>query len=284
MVLVAMVMFQSGASLAKQLFPVVGVPGTTTLRLVLAAAVLCAIARPWRVRLGSNHWRLILVFGAVIGCMNLLFYLSLSRIPLGIAVAIEFTGPLAVAFMTSRRATDVIWAVMALAGVLVLLPIRTSVSRVDPVGVVLALSAGVCWALYIVLGKRAGVAGLSSRLVTAIGLSVGAMIVAPVGVFYGGWQIFRLEVLPMAFLMAMLSSAIPYTLEIVALRHLPERNFGILMSLEPAVGAFAGLIFLGEHLTGIQWIAIGCVMIAAFGSSASVSATTATAALPESPA
>ena len=263
---VAMVSVQLGAALVKQLFPVLGVSGATTLRLVLASLMLLAVFRPWRMRPTPAAARSILVYGLAMGVMNFCFYSSLNRIPLGIAVALEFTGPLAVAIAASHRAVDYLWVALAALGLLALLPLGVGSKSLSPIGIAFALAAGVCWAAYIVFGQKAGAAHGGST--TALGTVVGAAVVAPFGIAHAGAALVSPAILPAACGVALLSSALPYSLEMYALTRLPTRTFGVLMSAEPALGAMSGLIFLHESLTVIQWAAIASIMAASGGSAA----------------
>jgi inner membrane transporter RhtA len=262
----AMVSVQCGAALVKQLFPAVGVAGATALRLTLASLMLVIVWRPWRLRPTAREMRSILIYGSAMGVMNFLFYSSLRRIPLGIAVALEFTGPLGVAIATSRRAVDFLWIVLAAAGIAALLPLGIQARALPPAGIAFALGAGVCWALYIVFGQKAGAA--HGGATAALGTLVGAAIIAPIGVAQAGAALLSPAILPAACGVALLSSALPYSLEMYALTRLPTRTFGVLMSAEPALGALSGLAFLGEQLTAVQWAAIASIMIASGGSAA----------------
>jgi len=262
----AMLGFQAGAALAKGLFPAVGASGTAALRLVLAAFMLLAVWRPWRARLNAREMRVILIYGLAMGWMNFFFYLSLRSIPLGIAVALEFTGPLALAMAASRRAVDFAWVLMAALGLLALLPLGLGSKPLDLVGVGCALAAGLCWALYIFFGRKAGAA--HGGQTTALGMVIGAVMIAPIGLAESGTQLFSPAILPTAFAVALLSSALPYSLEMWAMPRLPTRTVGVLMSLDPALGALSGLCFLGEKLNWIQWAAIASVMVASAGSAA----------------
>ncbi len=264
--IVAMFCFQIGAALAKQLFPIVGALGTTALRLGLASLMLLAVWRPWRVRLSAREARTIVMYGLAMGWMNLFFYLSLNRIPLGIAVALEFTGPLAVAIATSRRAIDFAWIALAAAGLIVLLPWGHESKPLDPAGIAYALAAGVCWALYIVFGQKAGNA--HGGQTAALGTLAAAIVIMPIGIAQSGTALLSPALLPTACAMALLSSALPYSLEMYALTRLPTRTFGVLMSANPALGALSGLMFLGETLSIIQWGAIASIMFASAGSAA----------------
>lgn len=261
--LVSMASFTSGASIAKRLFPSVGAEGATTLRLVGGACMLLIVLRPWRVRADYGAMRPVILYGLAMGGMNLLFYMALSRIPIGIAVALEFSGPLVVTIASSRALIDLLWIGMAAIGLLLLLPIHGSAHPVDVAGCLMALAAGVCWALYILAGKKAGEThGLAA---TALGMSIGAIAVLPVGIAHAGVALLRPEVLLIGTAVAFLSSALPYSLEMFALSRLQVRTYGTLTSCEPAIGALAGLILLGEALTFGQTLAIALVVVAAAG-------------------
>lgn len=267
-----MLSFQLGATLAKNLFPVVGASGATALRLGLGSLMLWAVWRPWRVRPSAAELKNILVYGLALGCMNLLFYLSLSRIPLGIAVAVEFTGPLALAISTSRRPIDFAWIAMAAAGLLLLLPLGLSSQRMDPLGLAFALAAGCCWALYIVFGQRAGTA--HGGQTTALGMLIAAVVIVPIGVLHRGLALVAPALWPSAIALAVLSCALPYSLEMYALTRIPTRTFGVLMSGDPALAALVGLAFLDEKLSALQWGAIISIMLASAGSAATSRRTT----------
>ncbi len=265
---VAMVSVQLGAALVKGLFPVAGVAGATTMRLAIASLILAVIWRPWRLRPKAKALRSLLAYGIAMGCMNFCFYSALSRIPLGIAVALEFTGPLAVAIAASHRALDYLWVALAALGLLALLPLGPHAGHpsISAVGVAFALGAGVCWALYIIFGQKAGAA--HGGVATAMGTMIGALVVAPVGVAQAGAALFDASILPAALGVAILSSALPYSLEMFALTRIPTRTFGVLMSAEPALGALSGLAFLNERLSLVQWAAIVSIMAASAGSAA----------------
>ena len=264
--IVAIVCFQAGAALAKGLFPAVGASGAAALRLALAAIMLLAVWRPWRLRLSPREVRVIVIYGLALGWMNFFFYLSLRSIPLGIAVALEFTGPLGLAMASSRRAIDFLWILMAALGLLALLPLGLGSKALDVQGVGCALAAGLCWALYIFFGRKAGAA--HGGQTTALGMVIGAIVIVPFGVAQAGAQLFSPAILPTALAVAVLSSALPYSLEMLAMPRLPTRTVGVLMSLDPAFGALSGLCFLGEHLSWIQWAAIASIMAASAGSAA----------------
>ncbi|MDX7989903.1 threonine/homoserine exporter RhtA [Xenorhabdus littoralis] len=265
LLLLSMTSIQAGASLAKIIFPVIGAPGVTALRLALGTIILFLIFKPWRLKFQRTSLVPLFAYGISLGAMNYLFYMSLSRIPLGIAVALEFTGPLAVAMFSSRRLLDFLWIALVIAGLGFLLPVGDSVTTLDPIGILYALGAGVFWALYIIFGQRAG-AGYGAATVS-IGSLIAAFIFFPIGLIQTGPEIlFNVSLLPIALGIAILSTAFPYTLEMIALTRLPAKTFGTLMSLEPALGALSGIIFLNEHLTMTQWTALFCIICASIGS------------------
>ena len=255
-----------GTSFAKQLFPQVGSLGTTALRVGFSALLLLLIWRPWRWPLSRADARSLLRYGVALGCMNLMFYQSLQSIPFGVAVAIEFSGPLAVAFFTSRQRIDYLWIALAIAGLGLLLPLGHDVASLDPEGVVFALGAAVCWASYIVFGKRVG--HLHAGHSVALGLTMAAITVVPFGIWHAGSALLQPEILLFGLGVAAVSSAIPISLEMVALKRLTPAAFGVMASMEPAVAALMGMLVLHEHLTALQWLAIGLVMCAAAGSAA----------------
>ncbi len=262
--IVSMLSIQSGASLAKSLFPLIGAPGVTALRLALGTLILVIVFKPWRLRFAKEQRLPLLFYGLSLGAMNYMFYLSIQRIPLGIAVALEFTGPLAVALFASRRPVDFIWVILAVLGLWFLLPLGQDVAHVDLTGALLALGAGAGWAIYILSGQRAGAE--HGPATVAMGSLIAAMIFVPLGVLQSVDVSWHWSILPVGLAIAVLSTALPYSLEMLALTRLPTRTFGTLMSLEPGLAAISGMIFLGETLTGTQTLALAAIIAASMGS------------------
>lgn len=265
-ILAALVSVNAGAAWAKGLFPAVGSAGVVALRVGLSALILLAIVRPWRFPLSRADVPNIVIYGVMLGAMNLCIYRSFERIPLGIAVAIEVTGPLAVVILSSRHARDFLWVICAGIGLWLLLPLRDTAHALDPVGVAYALAAAFCWAMYIVFGKR--VSSLHGGQAVSLGLLGASALTVPFGVAQAGGALLAPAVLAGGLAVALLSSAIPYSLEMRALKRLPRRVFGILVSAGPAVAALAGFVLLDERLTVVQWLAIGLVILASAGAAA----------------
>lgn len=264
--LVSMASVQSGASVAKTLFPLAGVGGTVALRVGFGTLLLCLVLRPWRLRPPRASWLPLLVYGVSLGTMNGLFYQALERLPIGIAVAVEFIGPLTLAVLTSRRAVDLLWIALAAAGLALLLPLLHR-THLDPTGILFALGAGACWALYILSGRKVG-HQLGAQGV-ALGSLIAAALIVPLGLIGAPAVILSRAVLLRGLAVGALSTALPYSLEMIALARLPTRSFSVMMSLEPAVGAVSGLLFLDERLAATQWIAIVLVIAASIGTASS---------------
>jgi len=265
MVLAAAGSLQVGAAFAVTLFDDLGPGGAAFLRLLLAAVVLLALWRP-RVRGHSMaDLRIAAAFGLALGLMNWSIYEAMDRIPLGVAVTIEFWGPLAVAVVGSRRALDLLWVALAALGIVLLA--SPGGGGIDAGGVALALLAGGCWAAYIGLSARTGQA-FPGGTGLAIAMAVGAVVVLPAGIAQGGAALVHPGLLASALVVALASSVLPYSLELEALRRLPGAVFGVLMSLEPAVAALAGLAVLGQSLVPREWAAIALVVTASAGAAA----------------
>ncbi|WEJ33639.1 MULTISPECIES: EamA family transporter [unclassified Devosia] len=268
LVTLGMVFTATGSSFAKMLFPLVGAAGATALRLTLAALVLIIVFRPWRHALDGKQKRAVLLYGVAMGSMNLFFYAAISLIPLGLAVALEFTGPLAVALFGARRPLDFFWIILAVAGFALLLPWAGIEGDVSLIGIVLALCAGACWAGYIVFGQRAGTGG--GPHTAALGVGTAAVIALPFGIAEAGTALLDVSIWPLALAVALLSSAIPYALDMVALPKIPSRLFGILMSGQPALAALSGLVILGERLSPLQLAGMAAIIFASIGATATI--------------
>lgn len=274
-ILASLVSVNAGAAWAKGLFPVVGSAGAVTLRVALSALILLVLVRPWRFALRRADVPNVVIYGVMVGAMNLFIYRAFERIPLGIAVAIEVTGPLAVVILSSRHARDFLWVICAGVGLWLLLLVPTgtaaAAAALDPAGVAYALAAAFCWAMYIVFGKR--VSMLNGGQAVSLGLLAACVFVVPFGALHARGDLLSPAVLAGGLAVALLSSALPYTLEMTALKRLPQRVFGILISAGPAVAALAGFALLGERLTPLQWLAIGLVTLACAGAAATATAT-----------
>lgn len=262
-VLGAIFSVQGGASIAKHLFPLIGPGGAVSLRVGLAGVLLSLINRPNYRSFTKEQWMCALFYGFSIAAMNTTFYYGVRRVPLGVGVTVEFLGPLALALVTSRKWTDFIWAGFAALGIAMIVP-WTGAERADPIGVLLVALAGVLWAAYIVATKR--ISGrLPARDAVTVGMGFAALMVLPFGVFSG--DLFNVDgkLLALGFGVAIFSSVLPFTLDLFSMRKLDEKTYSILMSLQPAVAALAGLVFLGEVLSVVQWFAIASVIIASVG-------------------
>jgi inner membrane transporter RhtA len=268
LVLFAVASVQFGGAFAKTIFDEIGPGGTVFLRVFFAALILGALWRPALSGRTAAEWRLIAAYGFVLVAMNLSFYEALDRIPLGIAVTLEFVGPLGVAIAGSRRALDLLWVVLAAAGILLLSDFGTA--DLDGLGVALALVAGGFWAAYILLAARVGRRYPGGEAL-ALGMAIGAVMVAPVGLADAGGDLFSAEVLAIGLAVAILSSAIPYTLELEALRRMPQGVFGVLMSLEPAAAGPSGFPFLCEGPATREVVAIALVVTASAGAARNAS-------------
>jgi inner membrane transporter RhtA len=263
LVIVGVSSVQLGAAIAKSLFDELTPTGLVMLRLVFGALVLGLLFRP-RVRNRSSHeLHLALAFGLTLVTMNFCFYQAIDRIPLGIAVTLEFVGPLGIALLGSRRVTDLLWVSLATAGIVLLAP-GIGEDGLDAVGVAFALGAGVLWAAYITLSVRVGRA-YSGPTGLVLAMAVGAVIALPFGIASAGSALLEPELLAAALAVAVLSAALPWSLELEALRRMPAHVFGVLMSLEPAIGALVGFVVLGERLGARAVVAIALVVIASAG-------------------
>ncbi|WP_206435991.1 EamA family transporter [Altericroceibacterium xinjiangense] len=266
-ILLAQFSLNIGAALGKGIFPQVGPEGIAALRTTIAALILLPIARPWRAMPDMRQLRVLLAYGLAVGGMNLLIYWAFERIPIGVAVAIEVTGPLAVVLATSRSVRDFLWFGLAVAGLMLLVPWPGHISTLDPLGIAFALAAAACWALYILIGKHASKVRGSTAV--AIGMAAACLVTVPFGVATAGAGLLQGPVLATGLAVAVLSSALPYMLEMKALGKLPYRLFGVATSAAPAIAALCGFLVLGEQLTALQWIAVALMIGASAGCSLS---------------
>ncbi|PZG93631.1 EamA family transporter [Streptomyces sp. NTH33] len=262
LVLGGCVSVQFGGALAVALMPRAGALGVVTLRLVVAAIVLLVVCRPRLRGHSRTDWGTVVVFGIAMAGMNGLFYQAAARIPLGPAVTLEVLGPLALSVLASRRAVNLVWAGLALGGVFLLG--GGGFGSLDPVGVAFALAAGGMWAAYIVFSARTG-RRFPQADGLALAMAVGAVLFLPLGIAEAGAKLVDPVTLGLGAAVALLSSVLPYTLELLALRRLPASTFAILMSLEPALAATAGFLVLGQSLTAPQAVAIALVIAASMG-------------------
>jgi len=262
--LIAMISMQSSGSFAKYLFGQFPILTVSAMRLLLGAVILALIFKIWQIHFRQIKWPAIISYGLALAGMNLLFYLSIDRLPLGIAVSFEFIGPLSVALFYARQKFDFVWVGLAILGLILLFPFDQAAQPLDPIGMAFALGAGACWALYIVAGQRPS--GVSGNHTVCLGMFVGMLVLMPIALF-AGMPAHTFE--PMSLLyfvaLAVLASALPFTLEMIALRNLSALSFGTLMSLEPAIAALSGLLFLGETLLWTQWLALATIISASVG-------------------
>lgn len=255
-----------GTAWAKHaLFPLIGAQGTTAVRVGLSALMLLLFVRPWKQHIAGTDLRATAMYGVALGAMNLCFYMALRTIPFGVAVAIEFSGPLTVALLSSRRTLDIVWVALAATGLCLLLPLGLDANALDTHGLMFALAAAVFWAIYILFGKK--VAHLQAGVSVSLGLLAASVVVLPVGFTHAGAALLDPAILGIGLGVALLSSAIPISLEMAALRRLSPQTFGVLLSLEPAMAAMIAFILLNEQLSAMQWFAIGLIVSASVSSS-----------------
>jgi inner membrane transporter RhtA len=263
----SLVSLQVGAAFAKTIFPLVGPEGVAALRIGLAAALLGVLFQPWKIRLERHHWRYLVPYALLIGAMNLLIYRAFNYIPVGIAIAIEVLGPLTVALLASRRKLDLVWISLALIGI-ALLPLGSVDGKLDMRGVGFSLAAAACWGIYIAVGPKVAELGSSG---VALGMGLASLLALPIGFSHAGLALLEPKVLLFGMVVAAMSSALPFLLDIYALKRLPANIFGVLMSASPAVSALAGLLVLQEILSSLQWLGIGAISLACIGATQSSS-------------
>ena len=262
--LIAMISMQSSGSFAKYLFDEFPILTVSTMRLLLGSLILAIIFKVWQVHFKQVKWSAIISYGIALAGMNMLFYLSIERLPLGIAVSFEFIGPLSVALFYARQKFDFIWVGLAILGLVLLFPFNQSAQALDSIGILFALGAGACWALYIVAGQKPS--GVSGNHTVCLGMFVGMCVLMPIALFAGmPAHTFEPTSLMYFIALAVLASALPFTLEMIALRNLTALSFGTLMSLEPAIAALSGFVFLGEQLLWTQWLALATIITASIG-------------------
>ncbi|MEG0827948.1 MAG: EamA family transporter [Acinetobacter sp.] len=264
LLIIAMISVQSSGSLAKILFHDFPILTVAAMRLLFGALILALIFKIWQINFRQVKWQAIISYGFALAGMNALFYLSIDRLPLGIAVSFEFVGPLSVALYYARQKFDFVWVGLAILGLILLFPFDQVSEGLDLIGIGFALGAGACWAIYIVAGQKPS--GISGNHTVCLGMFIGMLCLMPVALF-SGFSIAVFE--PSNFIyfiaLAVLASALPFTLEMIALRHLTALSFGTLMSVEPAIAALSGFIFLGEQLLWNQWLALATIICASIG-------------------
>ena len=264
LLLIAMLSLQSSGSLAKVLFDQFPILTVSAMRLLLGSIILAVLFKTWQVDFKQVKYKAILSYGFALAGMNLLFYLSIARLPLGIAVSFEFIGPLSVALFYAKQRFDFVWVGLAILGLVLLFPFDQAAQPLDPLGIAFALGAGACWALYIVAGQRPS--GVSGNHTVCLGMFVGMLILMPLALFSGlPTNVFEPSNLIYFVALAVLASALPFSLEMIALRNLTALSFGTLMSLEPAIAALSGFVFLGEQLLWSQWLALSVIIMASIG-------------------
>lgn len=264
LLLIAIISIQSGGSLAKSLFESHDIFVVATMRFLLGATLLACIGKLWQIKLKQVQWKTIIIYGLALAGMNGLFYLSLQRLPLGIAVSFEFIGPLTVALCHAKQRIDLIWVGLAILGMIMLFPFEEASSSLDPVGIAYALGAGACWASYIISGQKSS--GVSGNHTVALGMFIGTCVLMPFALQSGGLsQAFHTDIFLYFIGLAILASALPFALEMIVLKRLPPLVFGTLTSLDPVFAAFSGVIFLHEHLLWSQWLALATIIVASIG-------------------
>lgn len=264
LLIIAMISVQSSGSLAKILFHDFPILTVAAMRLLFGALILALIFKIWQINFRQVKWQAIISYGFALAGMNALFYLSIDRLPLGIAVSFEFVGPLSVALYYARQKFDFVWVGLAILGLILLFPFDQVSEDLDLIGIGFALGAGACWAIYIVSGQKPS--GISGNHTVCLGMFIGMLCLMPVALFSGlSIAVFEPSNFIYFIALAVLASALPFTLEMIALRHLTALSFGTLMSVEPAIAALSGFIFLGEQLLWNQWLALATIICASIG-------------------
>ncbi|QSG84268.1 EamA family transporter [Acinetobacter indicus] len=263
----SMTSYQISASFAKQLFEVLDPLTVTILRLCFAAIIICLMFRSWKIisRLSFLKWRDLLCYSAALCLMNVLFYMSLGKLPQGIAVGLEFIGPLGLALLSIKQRSDYIWVLLAILGIALMVPWgQANSDNFSVFGALCALGAGFCWALYIYFGQRVVQQNIGMHALT-IAISLAALTLLPIGLYHNATALVDTQYWGKAIAIAILATAIPYALDLKALQHLSKLSYGTLSSLSPALAALTGLVLLGEQISLLQWVALFCVMLASVG-------------------
>lgn len=263
----SMVAYQISASFAKQLFQVLDPLTVTILRLCFAAILVAVMFRSWKIisRLPYLKWADLLCYSAALGLMNILFYFSLGKLPQGIAVGLEFIGPLGLALLSIQNRQDYIWVMMAILGIVLMVPWgHATIQHFDLIGAAYALGAGLCWAFYIFYGQRVVQQKIGMHALT-IAISISALCLLPIGLYQNSAEVLDYQYWPKALMIAILATAIPYALDLKALQHLTKTSYGTLSSLSPALAALTGFILLGETINSLQIVALTCIMLASVG-------------------
>ncbi|AWD69764.1 MULTISPECIES: EamA family transporter [Acinetobacter] len=263
----SMTSYQISASFAKQLFTVLDPLTVTILRLCFAAIIVCVMFRSWKIisRLPYLKWKDLLCYSAALGLMNILFYMSLGRLPQGIAVGLEFVGPLGLALLSIKNRSDYIWVILAILGIALMVPWGQAANhQFDLLGAAFALGAGLCWAFYIFFGQRVVQQNIGMHALT-IAISISALCLLPFGLYHNAAAVLDTQHWGKAITIAILATAIPYALDLKALKQLNKMSYGTLSSLSPALAALTGFILLGERIGVLQWVALACIMLASVG-------------------
>lgn len=265
--ILSMVSYQISASFAKQLFTVLDPLSVTILRLSFAAVIVCLMFRSWQIvkRLPYLRWRELLCYSASLCLMNVLFYMSLGKLPQGIAVGLEFIGPLGLALLSIQRRSDYVWVLLAIAGITLMVPWgQTASAEFSMIGAACALGAGLCWAFYVYFGQKVVHQNIGMHALT-IAITLSALTLLPIGLYRDAPALLHTEYWGKALTIAILATAIPYALDLKALKQLNKLSYGTLSSLSPALAALTGLVLLGEQIGLLQWAALFCVMVASVG-------------------
>ncbi|WOE30628.1 MULTISPECIES: EamA family transporter [unclassified Acinetobacter] len=263
----SMISYQVSAAFAKSLIAILDPLSVTILRLFFAAIIVCLMFRSWQIlsRLSHLKWKSLLCYSAALGCMNILFYISLGKLPQGIAVGLEFIGPLGLALLSTKNKQDYIWVALAILGIALMVPWGSNQDhQFSIIGALCALAAGLCWAAYIHFGQQVVQQNIGMHALT-IAISLSVICLLPIGLYQHAEILFDQRYWGQALIIAILATALPYTLDLQALKRLNKASYGVLSSLSPVLAALTGLLLLGEKITMAQWIALLCIMLASIG-------------------